>query len=156
MSNVKVNSSSDFSLAFDLSAALRVSSAACAIPKGPERMSGSAHTWQQQPVALSGRTNQGQELTLPNIYFKETVLHICVYEGQDGPSLCHFFFLPVILISRRKPKINDSQGSSVPPGTASPFDTSHFLGAWDGSSSSSRRCLDLTVWGLRCLLTLLK
>lgn len=85
MSNVKVNSSGDFSLAFDLCAA-------CTIPTGPARMSGSAHTWQQQPLAPAARTNQGQELTLPNISFKETLLYTCVY-AQDGPSLCWFVFI---------------------------------------------------------------
>lgn len=55
MSNVKVNSSSDFSLAFDLSAVLRLSLALLAIShtshqRQIQEISASAQTWKQQPV----------------------------------------------------------------------------------------------------------
>lgn len=49
-----------------------------------------------------------------------------------GPP-CAGLFSSVMLMSGKKIKISDNQGSSVPPCTASPLDTSHFLGAHTGA-----------------------
>lgn len=128
MSNAKVNSSSDFRLAFDLSAALRLPSAACAIPKGP-RGCLALHTPANNSQGLSLAEQTRARSWLSQMFPLKRLCSADVFIHRMGPP-CAIFFSPV----RRKPKPSDPQGSSVSPSLHSSSSWhSHFLGIDTGA-----------------------
>lgn len=95
MSNVKVNSSSDFSLAFDLSAALRLSlallSTACTIPKGRCRGCLVLHTLGNNSQWLLWQNKPGPRVDSPK-YFLWRNCSTYVFTHEMVPPCAIFFF----------------------------------------------------------------
>lgn len=85
MSNVKVNSSCDFNLAFDLSAVFRPSLALLVISHSShqrqiQEISAPAHTWGQQPVGSYWENKQGQRADCPKYFLQGAcILHMWLY-----------------------------------------------------------------------------
>lgn len=112
-SNVKVSSSSYFSLAFDLSAVLRLPSASFLIShinhqRHIQKTSASAYNGNNGQWLSIRKTNKEKEVTLQNSLFKETALHICtciyIYTHTHKIALpC--VLIPLLYYSHNRKKI---------------------------------------------------
>lgn len=148
MSNVKVNSSSDFSLAFDLSAALRLW-----VPPVPSPWAGrgclALHTPGKNSRQLLLAEQTRAKGWLSQIFpLKRLALHVCLYTRWS--LLVPFFFHLWCSCQEGNPKSVTTKAAQSLPAQLLLF-THHIFWGLDRSSSSSRRGLDVTVWGPRCL-----
>lgn len=146
MSNVKVNSSSDFSLAFDLSAALRLSWALPVPSPKAQRGCLVLHTPGNNSQWLLPAKQTRAKSWLSQIFPLNRLCSGYVFIHKMVPP-CVIFFSPVMLIWGKKPKMSDKQGSSVPPCTASSFWHITFSGGLRQQAGGDW----ISVWGSRCL-----
>lgn len=107
-SNVKVSSSSYFSLAFDLSAVFKLPLASFLIShinhqRQIQKTFASAHNGNNGQWLLIRKTNKEKEVILQNSLFKETALHIrvCIHTHKIALP-CVIIPLPYDLRNRKK------------------------------------------------------
>lgn len=141
MSNVKVNSSSDFSLAFDLSAALRLSWALPVPSPKAQRGCLVLHTPGNNSQWLLLAKQTRAKSWLSQIFSLNRLCTGYVFIHKMVPPCAIFFFYLWCSCQEGNPKWVTSKAAQSLAAQLPPFDTSHF---W-GLETASRRWLDLSL-----------